>query len=112
MTDAEIVSLRDYIDSKFHAMEKAVDVAQKANEYRLESMNNFRDQLREQASNMVTRAEFRATTVTTEKDISFLRESRAELAGKASMNAVYAAFMMTAISLLIALVALIRGFMT
>jgi hypothetical protein len=57
-------------------------------ERRLEGMNEFRDQLRDQAARFVTREEAAIIHERFVEDIRSLRESRAELQGKASMLSV------------------------
>jgi len=53
-------------------------------EKRLEGMNEFRSQLKDQASGFFTRNEHEQFAQRIEEDIRSLRESRAELGGKAS----------------------------
>jgi hypothetical protein len=67
MTRAEMVTLRDYIDTRFSELDKrfegidrAVDLAQAGVNQRLEGMNEFREQLRSQAATFVTSTEIEA----------------------------------------------------
>ena len=64
--DEENVSLRDYLtfmvakleqrlDQRFDAMQRAIDVAYRASEARLDSVNEFRAQLSDQTRTFVTR---------------------------------------------------------
>ena len=71
MTKDEAVSLREYIDTRIDALEKrftdinrATDLAAKSVEQRLEIMNAFREQLREQTNTFVTQIEIDAKMVT------------------------------------------------
>jgi len=49
------VTLREYLESRLEATEDALGLARLELERRLASMNEFRDQLREQAAHFVTR---------------------------------------------------------
>jgi hypothetical protein len=53
----EYVTLRDYIDSRFMALQHTLAATDKANEYRLERMNEFRGSLEDQTRQYVTKAE-------------------------------------------------------
>jgi len=64
-----VVGLKEYVDMRFSESEKAKDnalhsieiarrEAQTAMEKRLEGMNEFRDQLRDQATRFITREEY------------------------------------------------------
>lgn len=55
MTDP--VSLRDYFEARVQAVEKGTSLARGELERRLEGMNEFREQLRDQASRFITRDE-------------------------------------------------------
>ena len=52
------VSLRDLFEARLAATEEALRVARIELERRLESMNEFREQLRTQASTFIARTEF------------------------------------------------------
>jgi uncharacterized coiled-coil DUF342 family protein len=103
MTDENIISLRDYIDFKIAELEKAFILARQVLEQRLNTMNEIREQLRTQKSEFVTRLE----TDQIFRDIRELRESRAELQGKASQSSVFLAYLMSGISILISIIGFI-----
>ena len=54
---AEYITLREYTDARFTAMEKTLKATDRANEYRLERMNEFRSSLEDQTRQYVTKAE-------------------------------------------------------
>jgi|GEM_PF-5519657 hypothetical protein len=54
---------KDGCNGRFISMEKAVDTAKESMEKRLDSMNEFRDALKDQASRFVTRTELLAAAV-------------------------------------------------
>lgn len=67
----DVVSLREYIDMRFNALEDkvaasnearqlAIDKAEASTNLRLESMNEFRSQLKDQASQFATKEEVEA----------------------------------------------------
>lgn len=76
-----VVGLKDYVDMRFetadkakdnalHSIEEARKEAQGAMEKRLSSMNEFRDQLRDQATRFVTRDEYQTGHKPLEEKIS------------------------------------------
>ena len=119
------ISLKAYVDTRFTALEDKIDslekllktmvdqivdnttLARTGMERRLDGMNEFRDALRDQAAMMVTRVEMEAAIKGMGGDIQSLRESRAELAGKASQRTVTVALILTTISLFIGVTAVL-----
>ena len=115
------ISMRDYVENKFinltdlfetkiTANEKAVELASKTLSARLDLMNEFRMQLKDQAATFFPRVEHDIYIKSVDKDIRELRESRAELAGKASQKAVTISVIIAVISTLISIIALMHGF--
>ena len=100
------VSLREFVESKLESLEKATAVAYEAMEERLKGMNEFRDALRDQTSNFLTRTEFIAAHERVCDDIRILREYRASLEGKASQQAVVGAYILAAIGFVIGILGL------
>jgi hypothetical protein len=88
MAEMSNVSLKEYVDAKFCAVENARKDALSAMEHRLAGMNEFRETLREQANKFLTREEYSIAHKALEADIRMLRESKAMLEGKASQGAV------------------------
>ena len=93
--NGQYVSLKDYFDARLTAMDEAVSLARESMETRLEGMNEFRTSLKEQADKFITRLEhFQVEEAHGQihkgiaEDIRMLRESKAELQGKASQTAV------------------------
>ena len=76
------VSWRDYVDTRIDALELATNIAREAMTHRLESMNEFRDVLKDQNRTFVTRPEHQTMLA----DIADLRKSRDESTGKASQG--------------------------
>jgi cysteine sulfinate desulfinase/cysteine desulfurase-like protein len=66
------VSLKEYIETKLVALEKATEEAKSSLEKRLEGMNEFRAQLKDQTSTFITRVEFDALKESFQKQIIFI----------------------------------------
>lgn len=103
----DTVPLRDYIETRLSAIEQATRLAREGMEKRLDGMNEFRATLDDQAKSVPTRLEFTAKLEKYESeaqalradisklapiaelqairvDVQSLRESRAEISGKAT----------------------------
>jgi hypothetical protein len=93
------VSQRDYFDrilterdrkfdERFQFQKDAIATALASMDKRLDGMNEFRASLQDQTKNQVSKSEFQVFKDGTDKDIRMLRESKAELDGKASQSSV------------------------
>ena len=72
------------IQTKFDASEQARELALSAMNIRLASMNEFREQIKDQTANFITKREHDIVL----GEIQSLRESRAEMKGKADQGSV------------------------
>lgn len=61
------VSLKDYFEEKFSLLEKATNLANDNLKVRLESMNEFRSQMKDQTGTFVTKSELNAKLDSLEK---------------------------------------------
>jgi len=123
--ESKIDSTNELLTLRIDALENATQVAKSEMDHRLESMNEFRSQLKEQASQFITRTEHdtlireirtiqdqlphmitRAEHAAVQEDVRILRESRAELAGKASQQSVISATLLGAGGLLLGVISL------
>lgn len=104
-TYKDSVTLREYLESRLEAVEKATYLAANTLEKRLEGMNEFREALKSQTNLFVTRTEIENQFGKLGDDIRELRESKAMLEGKASQLYVTITFVISLISLFIASVA-------
>lgn len=86
--DTRFNELKNYMDVKFNSIEKSTCLAQETLNARLESMNEFRNSLKDQTSNYITRVEHEALISKYDTDIRILREAKAEATGKASQQSV------------------------
>ena len=111
----DIVSLREHLESriehqekffmgKFEDLYRSTDLLAKQMEKRLEGMNEFREQLKDQASNFVTRLEFD----TMHKEVEMLRRNEKFVEGKASQASVYGAYLIATITLIATLIKLFQ----
>ena len=103
----EHITLKEFITEKFNALEKSTESARVSMEKRLDGMNEFRDTLKDQAAKFVTRDDLTIRLDSIGLDIQGLRESRAELAGKASQSSVIGAYVITIISILLSIISLV-----
>jgi hypothetical protein len=89
------VPLKEHLEARVAALERAVDMNiawlektrigdREILEKRLDSMNEFRDALRDQSGTMFTRVEHEAYQKTVEADLRGLRGFQSTLEGKAS----------------------------
>ena len=98
-----LVTLKDYVDTRLTAMDRATEQSCRAMDARLNSMNEFREALRDQSGRMATRQELEDKLMAVERDLRILREFQAELRGKASQQSVMVAYVLAMINLLMAL---------
>lgn len=112
------VSLKEYLSRRMDDLEKriqtifdmnavAIDKAEKRMDTRLEGMNEFRDQLRDQASRFITRVEFDALMEKLNASVKSLELTRATLEGKASQQGLIITAIISTISLLVSITGLI-----
>ena len=103
-THKDGVTLKEYFDSRLQSIEDAIGVARLAMETRLAGMNEFRESLRDQTNRSMSREEYQAAHDRVKEDIQSLRESRAELAGKASQMSVNISLLISILGLVTSLV--------
>lgn len=110
--ETRLQEIRLYYDTKFEDLDKASCLIAAGLEKRLDSMNEFRSTLTDQATHFITRAEYVTNHDRVVDDIKGLRESRAELQGKASQSAVNIATGIAVIGLVVAVVGFIIEYMS
>ncbi|HUV62383.1 MAG TPA: hypothetical protein VMW24_00725 [Sedimentisphaerales bacterium] len=92
------------LEERLRAAQEALNLSREIMDRRLEGMNEFREQLKEQATQFITRAEHSFVM----KEINDLKESRAELRGKASQASVALTYVLTVIAILLGIVNMLR----
>ncbi len=95
---------------EFNSLERATQIAAANLEKRLEGMNEFRQQIKDQTGTFVTRVEHGAVIDRFDGDIKSLRESRAMLEGKASQTTALGAVLLSGLGLLLAIVGILLRF--
>jgi hypothetical protein len=99
----ELMEERDRrYQERFDASEKARENAYDSMQDRLESMNEFRTTLKDQAATFFTRTEHESYMKSVEVDLRLLRESRAELAGAAKQSSVQIALLIAGVGMVTA----------
>jgi hypothetical protein len=113
----ELITIKEYVDrlfeerqrlfdAKFEDASKAIDKAEKSMHERLAGMNEFRDQLKDQASKFITREEMNVSIRSISENVSKL-QSLADIAkGKASQNALLVTAGISIAGILISILAL------
>lgn len=94
------VSVLYYVERLLAERDRALDAAHASMDKRLDSMNEFRDTLRDQAGSFVARQEHDVLA----RQVEECRRSQAMQEGKASQNSVLIAYVISAIGLAIAIV--------
>ena len=99
MTSKEQVSLKEHLNSRLCALEKAVDVAKKEMDRRLEGMNHLESKL----NVYMTKESYETKHELIQRQVDELRIAKAVLDGKASQQSVNVAMIVSIISLLLTL---------
>jgi hypothetical protein len=89
-----IDDLEDKLVLRFDSIDKALNLATGQMDKRLEGMNEFRDQLKDQAQHFLTREVYETACKVTQTQIDDLRLSKATIEGKASQASVYIAWLL------------------
>jgi len=103
-----IVSLKEYVDTRFCAADRATAIAVQQMERRLESMNEFRDALKDQASRLATRQEMEVALKAMEAELRGLRDFRVALEAKASQQSVNVSLLLALIGLALSIIGMFR----
>lgn len=114
----DVITLKEYIDTRLCAMDNAVRLAAEKLEVRLEGMNEFRGTINDQSSKFITRQEsslareaiiqaHKADIMHIETEIEQLKLWRAELGGKASQHSVNVATWFALVAALISVLGLV-----
>jgi len=115
--DTKIDGLKEYICARLDGIEKATSIASEAMNTRLEGMNEFRQQLKDQSGTFITRLEhdsliekFDNDILRIETSINNLNKFQAAIEGKASQSAVIFACGIGITGLVISVIGLIIRF--
>jgi hypothetical protein len=97
------VSLREYVEFRLCAIQQAIDKSEKILNVRLEAMNEFRDALKDQSANFLTKEAYDAKHTVLQNQVDDLRLSKATLDGKASAASVYVGYAIALIGIILAI---------
>jgi len=107
-TDDQIAILEHHleqrVDLKFDALKESTTIAKDAMEIRLEAMNRFRDDLREQAKTLYSRAEHDLYAEKINESLKIHQSFIDQLKGKADQSTVMFALLFSAIATIIAII--------
>ena len=95
--------LKEIFNVKISSIEKAIELAHEEMERRLQGMNEFREQLNNQAHEFITRKEMDIIKA----KISELKEFKATLEGKADHRAVSIAYIISFLGIIIGVIAVV-----
>ncbi len=117
LINGQVVSLKEYIESRLTSIAESTRVRADALESRFQSVNEFRAALSDQAAQFVTRREMESKIDKlcgdiegVGDDIKNLDAFKNQLQGKANQSAVNIAYLFSAGSLLLAIIALLKDF--
>jgi hypothetical protein len=105
--DHRINKLSEFVNHRFTEIEKSTNLANENLKIRLDSMNEFREALKDSNTNFITKSEHQLVL----NQIAYLRETLAEAKGKASMSAVYISYIIAVIGIIISIIGLVHGFL-
>ena len=101
------VSWKEYTDIRLAAQEQATRLARESMEKRLETMNEFRAQLKDQASTFFTRTEHNLFLDRVNAELTILKETNARAEGKASQTSVLFLGAVAVMGLLLSIITLL-----
>ena len=101
--DSELRRIEQTSKLRYMSVQEATRIAKKEQDRRLDGMNEFRAALKDANVSFITRTEYANLNERMQEDIRGLRESRANIEGKASQSSVYITYLIAIIALLIAL---------
>ena len=104
---AEFVSLKEYLESRIHAVEKGIDVANHSMQKRLDGMNEFREALKDQSARHITRDEVNIKFAAVEAQLKSLQYFKAALEGKASQAQANIVLGISILGLVVAVISLV-----
>jgi hypothetical protein len=102
----KVEALERSVTARLDALDRATQLATSTMDKRLEGMNEFRAQLKDQAGTFLSRQELEAFKALVETDMRVLRQANAEAKGKASQQSVLVSNIIAIAGLVLALLSL------
>ena len=103
------VSMRDYVDARLHSIEIARKAESETLKAKLETMNEFRAAMQDQAIKFLTRDEYNIHHQHIVDEIGRLREFKASIDGKADQKAVMIGYMFSALAAIIGIIGIVEA---
>jgi hypothetical protein len=100
----EIVSLREYLEARLDDMNKAVTLASDNLKARLDALNEWRLQNKDERATFLTRDTYEARHEVLVSKIGELEKFRSAVDAKASQTSVYVAYILSAVGIIFALI--------
>jgi hypothetical protein len=104
MHNSDGVSLRDYFDERHNDLQRTIDKAESVLNLRLNTMNEFREQLKDQAVKFITRDEILIQLSPMLRDIEYMKRVCNIVEGKASSLSMLITAGMSLIGLFLAVI--------
>ena len=98
--DSNGITFKNYFEARIEAVREVHEAYIRTLEKRLEGMNEFRTAMKDQSDRMVNKDEYRYLV----EKVNSLEISRAELLGKASMQSVVIAYVLSALAMMISVI--------
>lgn len=105
--DQRLMDMQRHYDARLQAIRDATDSALEANERRLTSMNEFREQLRDQAARLVGREEVTLMIAKLQGEVRTLEIFRTTVEAKASQSSVTIAQLIGIVGIVLAIISLV-----
>lgn len=105
--DDKFEFLKKYMDVRFNAVDASTKLAADTLEIRLESMNEFRESMKDQAGSFITRAEHCAMMQKYDSEIASLMKAEAKSEGMATQKSVIIAYVIATIGIILSGIGLI-----
>ena len=104
--DSHRSALEKYIDVKFEALDRSIELATAVLNERLEKLNYLRDMVNDRDAMFVNKTEFDLQVA----NIEHLRLSEAKLSGKADQSSVTMAYVLSVVGLILGCISLLFQF--
>jgi hypothetical protein len=101
--------MSDANDEKFRMIEKASDLANENIRVRIDSLNEWRAQNKDERGMYMTKSEYEVRHDTIQKQVDDLRLRSAEMSGKASQSGLMIAYIFSIISTIIGVIGLFES---
>lgn len=102
--------LKMYYDAQLDSIRESINLASKANDARLNSMNEFRQAMQDQSNKYLTMSEHDVWKEKIESEMNVLRDFRVEISAKASQRGLTWGYIVIAINMFFTIIALVLAY--